>query len=79
MTTKELIEKLQKMPQDKECLLAIDRSGGWPDDDIEVYPIEGVFSRHWHEDGKIPLCGYCEDEGNDETYKEEKVLLYVYP
>ena len=34
MTTKDLIEKLQKMPQDKECLLAIDRSAGWPDDDI---------------------------------------------
>ena len=43
MTTKELIEKLQKVPQDKECLLGIDRSGGWPNDYIEVYPLNGVL------------------------------------
>lgn len=77
MTTKELIEKLQKMPQDKECLLAINQSAGFSDDHIDVYPIEAVFARYWNEG--TPLSGYCYDEGNDATYEEEKVLLYVYP
>jgi hypothetical protein len=79
MTTKDLIEKLQKMPKDKECLLAINQSAGFPDDHIDVYPIEEVFARYWNEDGLASLSGYCEDEWNDDAYKEEKVLLYVYP
>ena len=44
MTTKELIEELQKMPQDKECLLGIDKSAGFPNDHIDVFPVEAVFT-----------------------------------
>lgn len=76
MITKELIEKLQKMPQDKECLLGIDRSGGWPNDYIEVYPVEGVFTSPWR--GSTPLSGYT-SEGLPDDPSEQYVILYVFP
>ena len=76
MTTKELIEKLQKVPQDKECLLGIDRSGGWPNDYIEVYPVEGVFTSPWR--GSTPLSGYT-SEGLPDDPSEQYVILYVFP
>ena len=76
MTTKELIERLQAMPQDKECLLGIDRSGGWPNDYIEVYPVEGIFTSSWR--GSTPLSGYT-SEGLPDDPSKQYVILYVFP
>ena len=76
MTTKELIEKLQKMPQDKECLLAINQSAGFPDDHIDVYPIEAVFTSPWCD--STPLSGYT-SEGLPDDPSEQYVILYVFP
>lgn len=74
MRNKELIELLQKMPPDEECLLAIDNSAGFDDDSIDVYPIEKVYSRPLEDDSMTPLCGYCKEEENN-----NKTLLYVFP
>lgn len=76
MTTKKLIEELQKMPQDKECLLGIDKSAGFPDDHIDVYPVEGVFTSPWR--GSTPLSGYT-SEGLPDDPSEQYVILYVFP
>jgi len=87
MTTKELIEELQKMPQDKECLLGIDKSAGFPNDHIDVYPVEGVFTTTWKGNminmgvfgcGVPPLSGYT-SEGLPDDYSEQYVILYVFP
>ena len=76
MTTKELIEELQKMPQDKECLLGIDKSAGFPDDHIDVFPVEVVFtSPFW---GSTPLSGYT-SEGLPDDPSKQYVILYVFP
>ena len=76
MTTKELIEELQKMPQDKECLLGIDQSAGFPNDHIDVYPVEAVFTSPWC--GSTPLSGYT-SKGLPDDYSEQYVILYVFP
>lgn len=77
MRNKELIELLQRMPPEEECLLAIDQSAGWDDDYIEVYPIEEVYSRPWKGDNLRPLYGYCEEKNEEEN--NNKTLLYVFP
>jgi hypothetical protein len=76
MTTKELIEELQKMPQDKECLLGIDKSAGFPNDHIDVFPIEEIFTSPWC--GSTPLSGYT-SEGLPDDLSEQYVILYVFP
>lgn len=77
MKVKEVIEELQKLNPDIECLMAINKSPGFESADIiDYYPIESVFGQNLDEGRKDrPRWeGYCED--NDTP---EKAVVYVYP
>lgn len=72
MTVREVIEYLDALPKDNECLIAIDRSAGFEDDHMEVYPIDRVFNVDiLNTDPKADGYWYGEDG--------DKVLFYVYP
>lgn len=79
MTVQEVIDKLEKLPKDKECLLGIDRSNGYTEDEIEVFPVEMVFLRDITKTSEIveerPIRGYWDFDNPD----KEKVIFYVYP
>jgi len=79
MKKSELIKKLQEIPEDLECILAINRSAGFPDDYIEFYPIESVYKDDIYEikettEKDTAYSGYCEEEENP-----NKIVMYVYP
>ena len=77
MKVKEIIEELQKLNPEIECIMAINHSPGFEDADIiEYYPIEDVFAVNLDEGIKERprWDGYCED---DNTPK--KAVVYVYP
>ena len=76
MKVSEVIEQLKQMPQDYECLLAINQSAGFPDDYIEVYPVEEVINYDREDSISTPITGYWYDNPDDES---KKVLLYVFP
>ena len=81
MTITELINKLEQKRYkfgDLECVIGINRSGGYSSDDsIETYPIEDVVKRNtnetWYKD-RIKINGYWLDEANP-----NKIFIYVYP
>lgn len=74
MIVKELIQELLKYPQDKECVLAINRSGGFPSSDIiEIYPIEYTYIGETN-NHTPPYSGYFFNKKDS-----EKVILYCYP
>lgn len=79
MTVQEVIDELEKLPKDKECLLGIDRSDGYQEDNIEVFPVEQVFLRNIAKVGNAiqdrPIHGYWDFDNPD----KEKVIFYVYP
>lgn len=77
MTVKEVIDILKKLPQDKECVLAIDESAGFPDKDyIQVHPLESVYIDNL----KSPVINGTKYSyyGLDEN-DFEKVLFYTFP
>lgn len=77
MTVKEVIDILKKLPQDKECVLAIDESAGFPDEDhIQVHPLESVYIDNLKSPviTKTKYSYYGLDE-ND----LEKVCFYTFP
>ena len=75
MKVKEIIEKLNKLPEDLECLLAINQSAGFEDyDHMDVYPIEEVFMEENILKAKPKAMGYWHDEKEN-----RKVLFYVFP
>ena len=77
MKVKEVIEELQKLNPEIECIMAINLSPGFEIADIvDYYPIEQVFGINLDEARKERprYSGYCEDEDND-----NKAVLYVYP
>lgn len=77
MKVKEIIDELQKLNPELECIMAINQSPGFEDADIvDYYPIERVFNLNLEEARKDrpKYSGYCEDMNNN-----NKVVLYVYP
>ena len=73
MTVEELIKELSAYPHNSECIMAINHSAGFPDDKIEIYPVEHTYVGSI-DDPDHPYDGYFEDEEN-----REKVFLYVHP
>ena len=75
MTVGEIIERLEQLPKDLECLLAIDQSAGFEDyDHMDVYPVDGVVDERDILDTKPKAVGYWHKEDNN-----HKVLFYVFP
>lgn len=74
MTVKEVIEKLKAFPPDTECALALNESAGFPDDRINVYPLERVYLDNL-KTGTSPIYSYY---GLDES-NLDKVFFYVFP
>ena len=74
ITVGELIEELKKFPEDLEVLMAINESSGFPDDRIETYPIEDVFSANVNEPSNPPFEWWYKIGSSD-----DKVMLYVFP
>lgn len=77
MKVKEVIEELQKLNPEIECIMAINQSPGFEIADIvDYYPIEQVFGINLDKARKDrpKYSGYCEDEDNS-----DKAVLYVYP
>ena len=77
MKVKEVIDELQKLNPELECIMAINQSPGFEDADIvDYYPIERVFKIDLDEEknSRPKYSGYCEDMNNS-----NKVVLYVYP
>ena len=77
MTVKEVIEKLKALPSDTECVLAINKSAGFPSDRVLVYPLESVYLDNLEHPklGTPPIYSYY---GLDES-NIDKVFLYVFP
>lgn len=77
MTVKKLIDELQRLNPELECIMAINQSPGFEDADIvDYYPIDYVFKINLDEEknSRPKYSGYCEDMNNS-----NKVVLYVYP
>lgn len=75
MRVSELINKLNMFDPDLQVIIGIDRSAGFPDDNIETYNIERVFKRNNKEIDQTPLCG---DFDTQPDFDENKDLVVVY-
>lgn len=77
MTVKEVIEHLKTLPQDKECVIAINESAGFPKYDyVQLHPLEDIFTDNIKNSYamKIKFHYYELDESDF-----EKVLFYTFP
>lgn len=75
MTVKEIIQKLNNLPEDLECIIAINQSAGFEDyDHLDVYPIEKVFIEDDILKTEPKAVGYWHNEKDN-----RKILFYVFP
>ena len=75
MTVKEIIEKLKCLPEDLECIIAINQSAGFEGyDHMDIYPIDKVFVEDNILEAEPKAVGYWHNENED-----KKVLFYVFP
>ena len=75
MTVKEIIQELNNLPKDLECIIAINQSAGFENyDHLDVYPIYNILIKDNILKTEPKAISYWHNEKDN-----RKVLFYVFP